>query len=96
MRITLIVFYISIITCISHAQTLSNEIKGYVFDASTNSPLEDVNVYIANSTFGSSTNKEGYFNIKGVPPGIKEIVVTIIGYEVQTHSVLLRKDSHII
>jgi len=96
MRNYIFIFYsIFFLFDISNAQTLSNEMKGYVFDETTGYPLENVNVYIANTTFGSSTNREGYFNIKGVPPGIKEIVVTIIGYEVKTHSVLIHKDSHV-
>jgi len=64
----------------SLAQKFNNSISGYVLDNSTSKPLENVNVYIANTTFGSSTDKEGFYIINSIPPNIHEIIVSIVGF----------------
>jgi hypothetical protein len=63
------------------AQDKENSIQGNIFDKSTGEPIENVNVYIANTTWGSSTNKKGYCRIHHLPHGIHELVVSCIGYE---------------
>jgi hypothetical protein len=66
-------------------------IQGYVFDKSTGEPIENVNVYITNTTWGSSTNKEGYYRIHHLPQGTHELVVTVVGYDYETKLILLKK-----
>jgi hypothetical protein len=73
--------YVILIFKCGFAQENDTQIHGYVFDRSTGDPIEDVNVYIANSTWGSSTNKDGYYRFVQIPPGTHELVVTNIGYE---------------
>jgi hypothetical protein len=78
---------------ILHAQEKENSIDGHIYDKSNGKPIEDVNVYLSNTTWGSSTNKEGYYKIRQIPQGMHELVVTIIGYEYETKSVLVKSDS---
>ena len=70
----------------------ANQITGFVVDRDSREPLENVNVYVANTTFGSSTDRDGYFIIKSVPAGIQEIIISIVGYELKSHTLLV-KDS---
>ena len=57
-------------------------IHGRVLDKATGLPLDFVNVFIAYSTFGDATNKNGEFIIPHVPLGTFELVVSMIGYAV--------------
>ena len=56
-------------------------ISGYVIDKNTQKPMEFVNVFIANTMKGSSTGKDGFFEIKGIALGLQEVVASFIGYE---------------
>ncbi|NIV72061.1 hypothetical protein GWN26_08310, partial [Candidatus Saccharibacteria bacterium] len=56
---------------------------GIVLDAETGQPLEDVNVYIANSMLGAATDEKGRFVLLDVPLGTYELIVQMLGYEVQ-------------
>jgi hypothetical protein len=70
-------------------------ISGYVIDESTAEPIENVNVYISNTTFGSSTNKEGFYSIKSIPPNIHDLIVSVIGYKTVEQKIIIIKDSNI-
>lgn len=58
-------------------------IKGKVLDKETNAPLENVNVFLSNTTIGTSTDKNGQFIINNVPFGSYNIIFSYIGYEVK-------------
>ena len=77
------------------SQEYKNSISGYVLDKSTSLPLENVNVYITNTTFGSSTDRHGFYMIKSVPPNIHEIIVSIVGYETIEQKFVVNKETHI-
>jgi hypothetical protein len=78
-----------------YSEDIKNSIFGYVNDKSTGDPIEDVNVYVSNTTWGSSTNKDGYFKIRQIPVGMQEVVVTIVGYQYESKKILVKKDSQI-
>ncbi|GAB4376942.1 MAG: TonB-dependent receptor [Calditrichia bacterium] len=54
---------------------------GKVIDAVTKIPLIGVNVEILNSPQGTATDESGEFRIENIPPGIKQIRFSYIGYE---------------
>lgn len=64
-------------------------IFGQVTDVKTDLPLELANIFIAHSTMGDATDKNGYFFIQDVPSGTFEIVVSMIGYEIQKRKVIV-------
>jgi hypothetical protein len=53
---------------------------GRVLDDSTGARLAQVNVFIANSSLGASSDSDGRFQIKNVPVGTNEIVASLLGY----------------
>ncbi|RMD97058.1 MAG: TonB-dependent receptor, partial [Calditrichaeota bacterium] len=59
-------------------------ITGTVKDADTGSPLPGVNIVVKNTVLGASTDVEGKFRISGLRPGTYTIVVSMIGYKVET------------
>jgi TonB-dependent SusC/RagA subfamily outer membrane receptor len=63
----------------SFAQTGS--IKGRVIDAKTFKPLAFATVYMNQTTIGSVTNEQGDFNMKNIPAGTFDLVVSYLGYQ---------------
>jgi hypothetical protein len=72
------------------AQEISAEIAGFVYDKTTGNPLENVEVYLANTTLGMSTDREGFFLIRNIPQGMHELVVSMIGYEYISKTVWIK------
>jgi len=68
-------------------------LTGRVIDDSTKLPIENVNVFIANSTLGGPTNQQGIFRIHHVPAGTHELIASIVGYSLRTGFVTLADSS---
>jgi hypothetical protein len=66
------------------AQPFNNSISGILLDKKTKEPLPSVNIYISNTTWGTTSNSNGSFKISSIIPGNHEVVFSMIGYE--THS----------
>lgn len=59
-------------------------IKGRVFNAKTNEPLEFATIVIKGTTIGSTSDLDGNYIFTGVEPGFKRLVVTLVGYQTTT------------
>ena len=73
-----------IITCTVGPLLLAaadSNIEGYVKDAQTNEPLPGANVVLASTSLGASTDVNGRFIIRNVPPGTYVMRATYIGYK---------------
>ena len=57
-------------------------ISGSVLDDSTEAPLENVNVFLAETTLGSNTGLDGRFEIANIPEGAYHVVASCLGYDV--------------
>lgn len=60
-----------------------NTIAGRVTDIETGEPLFNVNVFLANTTRGDASDKDGYYLIENIPPGAYDLVFSMIGYELK-------------
>ena len=58
-----------------------NSIKGFVYEESTGEPMMFTNVYLRGTTYGGSTNENGYFNINRIPDGRYTLLITSVGYD---------------
>ncbi|MBL7741331.1 MAG: carboxypeptidase-like regulatory domain-containing protein [Chitinophagaceae bacterium] len=56
-------------------------IKGRVVNAANGEPVAGSSVFISNSSSGTTSDKDGYFELKNVPSGKHELVISCIGYE---------------
>lgn len=56
-------------------------IKGRVFNAKTNEPLEFAAILIQGTTIGSTSDLDGNYIFTGVEPGFKRLVVNLLGYQ---------------
>ncbi len=64
-------------------------IHGVIRETKTFQPINLAEVYISGTTIGTTTDKNGYYEIKEIPAGKNTIVVTITGYESQSREVYL-------
>ena len=67
----------------------SPSISGFVRDISNGEPISYANVFISNSTNGSTTNRDGYFAIPDLQVGKYELNVAMIGFASYKDSVEL-------
>ena len=58
----------------------SATVKGRVLDAETDAPLPDTHVFIAQTMNGTVTDSTGRFQLDGVRPGAKRLVVSRVGF----------------
>jgi hypothetical protein len=87
MRFFFYFWLILVIPAMSFAQ--SGIITGKVTAIDTKSPLAKASVFLSNATFGTVTADDGTFTLNGVKPGQYELVVSILGYENFSQSVLV-------
>lgn len=80
-KIGFIFLFICTVTHFSYGQ-YTQIIRGRVTDINTNTPLPGAQVFIPDSvvTFGTSTDFDGYFELKNVPVGRQNLRVSFIGY----------------
>ncbi|MFQ5769437.1 MAG: carboxypeptidase-like regulatory domain-containing protein, partial [bacterium] len=75
-----ILFSFMVTTDFVYAQA-SGRITGKVVEAGTKAALPGANVIIVGTNMGAATDRQGYFIISKVPPGMYELSVSFIGYE---------------
>lgn len=71
-------------------------ISGQIADAATGNVLPHANVFLANTTLGAATDAEGRYVIRSVPVGTYELVVSLLGYEMQKTSVRITTDNAVV
>jgi hypothetical protein len=72
-----------------------NSIRGFVYEETTGEPMMFTNVYLKGTTFGGSTNENGYFNINRIPDGHYTLLITSVGYDTIRESFSLSKNQTI-
>lgn len=71
-------------------------IRGNVRDVDTNEPIPGINVYVAGTLKGSSTDINGNFELKGLTPGKYEIVFSHIVYNLAHTLVTVEGDQQFV
>jgi TonB-dependent SusC/RagA subfamily outer membrane receptor len=72
------------------AQEGTGEVRGMVTDAARNEPLVGANILITGTTMGGTTNADGIYTIRRVPPGQYTITARFVGYKPMTKDVTIR------
>ena len=86
--ITALILFLT--TSVSYAQ--DNNVKGFVYEKSTGEPMMFCNVYLKGTTFGASTDINGFFNITRIPDGDYTILVTNLGYDTIAERLTLKNN----
>ena len=67
-------------------------IDGRIVDKSTSEPLVGVNVFFSKTTWGATTDDNGFYALTNIPAGQYELVVSMIGYEVEREQMIIKSD----
>ncbi len=84
--------FTTIIICITAiiTQAHNGAIVGKIIDATTNKPIENVYVEIAENNFATQSNIAGWFNIKDITVGRYAIQFTALGYTTYTTNAVVK------
>lgn len=88
MRIPVLLFSTFLLCSATLSFAQNRQITGRAIDGPTNQPIEMVNIFITNTTYGTVTDKAGNFSLS-LPNGHYEVVVSMVGYEPIVHPVTL-------
>ncbi|MCK9451857.1 MAG: TonB-dependent receptor [Bacteroidales bacterium] len=86
---TILSFFI-LVSLSSAAQAQEAAVRGFVYEASTGEPVIFCNVYLQGTTYGASTDINGYFSITKVPAGQYMLLVTFLGYDTLRQEIVLK------
>lgn len=75
----------------TYAQT--GQIRGFVYDKSNGEPIIFTNVYLKGTSYGASTDVNGYYVISKIPEGNYLLLVTAVGYDSLKMDVSITKGS---
>lgn len=86
---SILTLFISFFSFTSNIALAQNEfiIKGTVVDANTMETLPFANVFVANTTFGTSTDSIGNYELKLPSSGSYDLIISFMGYETFARSV---------
>ncbi len=79
-RILLFIVFILLPGAESLLAQSGGKIVGQVFDAETGEVLVGCNILVKGTSLGAATDKDGYFYVLNVPPGIYDVSAVMIGY----------------
>lgn len=74
---------------IADAQNAS--VRGFVYEKETGEPVIFTNVYLYKTSYGASTDVNGYYSITQIPAGKYELMVTSMGYDSIRMPITLKK-----
>jgi len=66
--------------------------EGFITDQSGSEPLVGANVFILNTTLGTSTDANGHYELINIPVGNQEIVVSFMGYKSRQQKIDVKLD----
>jgi hypothetical protein len=69
----------------------SLQLTGQVHDGRSQRPLAYASVFLANTTFGTTTDSTGHFLLNSVPGGQYELMVSYVGYKLFTKPLNLQQ-----
>ena len=79
MKKVLILTFILALPLLAFAQ--KGTIKGRVFNAKSNEPIEFANILVQGTTIGSTSDLDGNYIFTGITPGFYRLVVSFVGFE---------------
>ncbi|MEJ0032847.1 MAG: carboxypeptidase-like regulatory domain-containing protein [Bacteroidota bacterium] len=87
---SLIAIFLSFVTLTSFGQNEFGNIHVKVIDAETNQPVPFANVYLNQTTIGGFANEQGEVDVKKIPFGTHQLVVSEIGHIPQQRKLIIK------
>ncbi|QTN39099.1 TonB-dependent receptor [Cryomorphaceae bacterium] len=91
LRNTVLTIGLSLLSLFAQAQDYGT-LRGFVYEKETGEPVMFANVILEGTTFGASTNIDGFFTIAKVPTGTYTALGLYIGYDTASVEVSIQKD----
>lgn len=76
-----VILFINLITMTFFSYSQQGTIKGRVYNAKSNEPIEFANILIQGSDIGSTSDLDGKYIFTGIKPGFVRLVVSSVGFE---------------
>ena len=73
------------------AQQLDAIVRGFVYEEDNGEPAMLANVFFQGTTYGASTDENGYYAITRIPPGTYNILVTYLGFDTIRETIQLKE-----
>lgn len=81
-RFTILFVTLLLLTKFGFAQEMRNSlVRGFIYETESGEPAMFCNVYLEGTTYGASTDINGYFLISQVPQGNYTLVITYLGFD---------------
>jgi len=78
-----------IISLTLYASPSHSSISGVLINSETNKPIQYASVFLSGTTLGDMTNEHGNFEIKNIPNGSYELILSHIAYQFKSITVFL-------
>ncbi len=89
----LIYFLILILVSITTGTSFSQGVEGNITDVETGLPLQDVNIIVVDTPFGTTSQQDGEYLLEGCPPGEYIFETSMMGYKDARISITILPDS---
>ena len=89
---SLLLSVVGIITANFTASAQNGIIRGFVYEKESGEPALYTNVYLYKTTYGATTDQNGFFTISQIPPGSYTLMVTYIGFDTLSFPVTINKN----
>ena len=66
-----------------------SRVDGRITDKKSGEPLVGVNIFFSKTTWGTTTDNNGFYSIKNIPYGKYEMIISMIGYELIKQDVIV-------
>ncbi len=72
------------------AQAQTGAVRGFVYNSETEEPVIFANVFLEGTTFGITTDANGFFTISKVPVGTYQLVISAVGWERSSQEITIK------
>lgn len=83
-----------IILLIGLGLSAQGTVRGHIFDAESGDPVSYATVFLQGTTYGTSTDIDGFYSLNGIPAGDYNLVAQFLGYD-STAVMIVVKDGAI-
>jgi hypothetical protein len=80
-QIALLAAFLITLTGYTQLQAQDATVRGFIYEQETGEPVIFTNAYLLGTSYGASTDVNGYFAITRIPPGSYTLMVTYLGYD---------------
>jgi hypothetical protein len=67
-------------------------VRGFIYERESGEPVIFTNAYLAGTSYGATSDINGYFTISQIPPGDYTLMVTYLGYDTLQMPIALKAD----